>query len=101
MEELHRIQIMMILVGVRQDVINLSSAQMSDLCPSRTAGLFFFSLKHAAMKEKLENGIGELMVEKIQSWGLQETSPWQCEVLLVGNHLYFTESWNGVGWNGP
>lgn len=64
--------------GVRQDMINLrstlSSAQMSDLCPSHTAGLFF-PLKHTAIKGKLKNGIGELMVEKIQSWGLQEMSP--------------------------
>lgn len=91
-------------IGVRQDVINwggtLSSAQMGDLCPSHTAGLFF-PLQHTAMKEKLKNGIGELMVEKVQSWELQETSPWQHEVLLVGNYLYFIESWNGAGWKGP
>lgn len=47
MEKLHRIRVTMVQVGVMQDVINLrstwSSAQMSDLCPSRTAGLFFFS----------------------------------------------------------
>lgn len=77
-EELHQIHKIMILVSVRQDVINrrstLSSAQMGDLCPSHTAGLFF-PLKHTAMKGKLENGIGEVMVEKVQSWGLQETSP--------------------------
>lgn len=77
-EELHQIPKMVILVSVRQDMINwrstLSSAQMSDICPSHTAGLFF-PLKHTAMKGKLKNGIGELMVEKVQSWGLQKTSP--------------------------
>lgn len=59
-------------------MINLRStfsfAHVSDLWPSCTVGLFF-SLKHTAIKGKLENIVVELMMEKILAVGFRKQLP--------------------------